>query len=337
MKNGLLIINLLVLLLTACDPDDGDVFVYNNYFSIHQINSDGSNSKQLVERGYLGFPRAIYFVDNDSKILIVYNDQIIEVDLVSLNRSSFSIGGGGVRSSALSHDRKKIAIIKEGSASYDLYIFDIISKTFSKITNTPALFKRDLSFSNDDSKIVYTISHTNYAAIESITIATGVINEIARNTSLYYTSLPFYSPVFGLNNTEVFYLSHEEGVGWFFRSTYNYVVDTLADFSCGLTFSGPNEFLIYQLNTYPLQVVSHSVMQNKRYDLAIIPYVGGIVSTSNDGMIVVIGYKGGDSNEDITFVNIDGANSRSLCKGQLPALSSDGSKIAFVYMEMIRQ
>lgn len=337
MKKIFLVLSVFGVLLTSCDPEDGDVYVYNNYYSIHQINFDGSNSKQLVERGSFGFPKAIYFVDNDSKMLVIYDGQIIELDLISLNRTSFSIGVGGVRSSALSHDRKKLAIIIEGSASYDLYIFDIISKTLSKITDTPALFKRDLSFSTDDSKIVYTINQTNYAAIESITISTGVINEIARNTSLHHTSLPFYSPVFGLNNSEVFYLSHEEGVGCFFRSTYNYIIDTLADFSCGLTFSGQNEFLIYQLNTYPMRVVAHSVMQNKKYNLANIPYVGGTVSVSNDGSVVVIGFNGGYSNEDITLVNIDGTNSKTLCKGQLPALSSGGSKIAFVYMEKIRQ
>lgn len=334
MKLKLFLFALLCFLFLSCDEME-EVYSYSDHFSLYLSNIDGT-SNRLIFSDLVPFS-STYFIDNNTKLLIVLNSgEIIELDIDSGTKVTYTNGNLSIRNSILSHDRKKLALINTGSGNQDVYIFDIINKNFTKMTDTPNYFKRDVSFSNDDSKLLYTIVKPNYAAIESITLSTGVIHEITRNTSLNYTSLPFYYPVYGINDSTVYYLLVEFVTPSSLRSTNNELLDTLCIINFGLTFSGSNGFLVYERSNYPASVIAYNTLQHTNLELATVSYAGGITNISEDGSKVLLGTDNGYSNEDITIVNIDGTDKKVICRGLNPSLSSDGSKIAYIYMERVR-
>lgn len=334
MKKKLFLFVLLCFLFLSCEEVE-EAYSYSNHFSLYLTNIDGTNNRLILAD--LAPFSSTYFIDNNTKLLIVLNSgEIIELDIDSGTKVTYSNGNLSIRNSILSHDRKKLALINTGSGNQDVYIFDIITKNFTKMTDTPNYFKRDVSFSNDDSKLLYTIVKPNYAAIESITLSTGVINEITRNASLNYTSLPFYYPVYGTNDSRVYYLLVEYVTPSSLRSTNNELLDTLSIISFGLTFSGSNGFLVYERSSYPASVIAYNTLQHTNLELATVTYAGGITNISEDGAKVLLGTDNGYSNEDITIVNIDGTDKKVICRGLNPSLSSDGLKIAYTYMERVQ-
>src|SRR5690606_3843369 len=102
------------------------------------------------DKGYKSTPTSltnIYFIENDSKILIIEENGIKEFDLNSLTSNYYNFVD--IKLTALSRDRTQLALIKNSSMDQDIYIFNIISKNFTRVTNSPTVIKRGLSFSND--------------------------------------------------------------------------------------------------------------------------------------------------------------------------------------------
>jgi translation initiation factor 6 (eIF-6) len=341
MKKILLFIAVVGIISTSCDfQDEGELYNYIDTFSICCINNDGSGYRKIIDKEYTRPPKAIYFIDNNNKIIIVEYDRIREVDIVNLESNYYNFGV--IKLSALSKDRFQLALIKEGNGDQDIYIFNTNSKLFTKVTNSPTIIKRGVSFSNDGLSIVYSTFFTSYSTIETVNLSSGTVTELARTNENNIAGKPFVLPIFNYNDTEVFYFSFENRANYVnhickLRSSHNYVIDDTTNANGGLTLSGSNGFIIYdEMESYPWRLISHNLTLNIKNILGDINYVGVTVSVSNDGLKVLYGFTGSYSNEDIILVNIDGSSKKYLSKGQMPSLSSDGLKATFVVMEKIR-
>lgn len=341
MKKILLFITVVGIINTSCDiQDDGELFNYIDTFSICSINSDGSGYRKVIDNEYTNPPKAVYFIENNTKIIIVEYDRIRELDIINLESNYYNFGV--IKLSALSRDRTQLALIKEGNGDQDIYIFNINSKFFSKVTSSPTIIKRGISFSNDGLSIVYSTFFTSYSTIETVNLSSGTVTELARTNENNIAGWPLMHPIYNYNNSEVFYFSFENRANYVnhickLRSSHNYVIDDTTNANGGLTLSGSNDFIIYdEMESYPWRLISHNLTLNKRNILGEINYVGVTVSVSNDGLKVLYGFTGSYSNEDIILVNVDGSNRKYLSKGQMPSLSSDGLKATFVVMEKIR-
>jgi hypothetical protein len=341
MKKILLFIAVVGIINSSCDlQDGGELYNYIDTFSICCINNDGSGYRKIIDKEYVSPPKAIYFIDNNNKIIIVENDRIRELDLVNLENNYYNFGV--IKLSALSKDRSQLALIKEGNGDQDIYIFNTNSKLFTKVTSSPTIIKRGVSFSNDGLSVVYSTFFTSYSTIETVNLSSGTVTELARTNENNIAGWPFVLPIFSYNDTEVFYFSFENRANYVnhickLRSSHNYVIDDTTNANGGLTLSGSNGFIIYdEMESYPWRLISHNLTMNIKNILGDINYVGVTVSVSNDGLKVLYGFTGSYSNEDIILVNIDGSNKKYLSKGQMPSLSSDGLKATFVLLEKIR-
>ncbi len=229
-----------------------------------------------------------------------------------------------------------------------IYIFNINSKLFRKATNSPTVIKRGLSFSNTGLSLVYsTYFYINspyfltYSTIETVSLSSGLVTEIVRTNSLNTIGLSFLSPVFSYDDSEIFYFSFENKADnskpfCKLRSSNNYVISDTANFPSGLTLSGPNNYIVYDNQEFfPWRMISHNIVQNEKHTLSDILFVRACASVSDNGDLVLIGSS--DTNHDINLVNIDGTNKRFLSSGFQASLSSDGSKVVFIYRETIRQ
>lgn len=341
MKKILFVVSTFVLFFFSCDEYD-TIYVTDDYYSICQINSDGTGYRRLIDKGYKSYskcPSKVYFIENDNKILIVEDEGIKEFDLNSLTSNYYYFDV--IKLSALSRDRSHLAIIKNSSIDQDIYIFNINSKTFTRVTNSPTVIKRGLSFSNDGLRIVYSTSFSSYSTIETVSLSSGMVTELARTNTHNIVGMPFQLPIFNYNDTEVFYFSYENRTNYVnhickLRSSNNYVIDDTSSTSGGLTLSGPNDFIIYnEMESYPWRLISHNITQNVKHTLTENLNGGASVSVSDDGNSVLI--SSFSPNEDINLVNINGANKRYLGKGYQPALSSDGSTAVFIFWEAVKQ
>lgn len=341
MKKILLFIAVVGIINSSCDlQDEGELYNYIDTFSICCINNDGSGYRKIIDKEYASPPKAIYFIDNNNKIIFVEYDRIRELDLVNLENNYYNFGV--IKLSALSKDRSQLALIKEGNGDQDIYIFNTNSKLFTKVTSSPTIIKRGVSFSNDGLSVVYSTFFTSYSTIETVNLSSGTVTELARTNENNIAGWPFVLPIFSYNDTEVFYFSFENRANYVnhickLRSSHNYVIDDTTNANGGLTLSGSNGFIIYdEMESYPWRLISHNLTLNIKNILGDINYVGVTVSVSNDGLKVLYGFTGSYSNEDIILVNIDESNKKYLSKGQMPSLSSDGLKATFVLLEKIR-
>jgi len=348
MKKILFVFAIFGLFFLSCDEND-TVIVTDDYYSICQINPDGTGYKRLIDKEYKGYsynPSKIYFVDNNNKLMIIEKNRIREFDLNNLTSNYYKFGD--IKFSALSRDRSQLALIKQTSNDQDIYIFNINSKLFTKVTNSPTVIKRGLSFSNDGLSLVYsTYFSTNspyfltYSTIETVNLSSGLVTEIIRTNNRNTTGSSFLSPVFSYDDSEIFYFSFENKTDnskplCKLRSSNNYVISDTAHFSSGLTLSGPNNYIIYDNKEfYPWRMISQNIEQNEKHILSDILFVGACASVSDNGDLVLIGSS--NTNHDINLVNINGTNKRFLSSGFQASLASDGSKVVFIYHETIRQ
>ncbi len=341
MKKILFVLSTFVLFFFSCAEYD-TIYVTDDYYSICQINLDGTGYRRLIDKGYKSYskcPSKIYFIENDNKILIVEEEGIKEFDLNSLTSNYYNFDV--IKLSALSRDRTQLALVKNSSIDQDIYIFNIISKNFTRVTNSPTVIKRGLSFSNDGLKIVYSTSFSSYSTIETVDIISGTVTQLVRTDFENLTEFTFVHPIFNFEDTEVFYFSIEYNplrpkYICKLRSSNNYVIDDTSSTNGGLTLSGPNDFIIYsEMEFYPWRLISHNITQNVKHTLTENLNGGASVSVSDDGNSVLI--SSFSPNEDINLVNINGANKRYLGKGYQPALSFDGSTAVFIFWEAVKQ
>lgn len=340
MKKILFVLSTFVLFFSSCQEND-TLYITDDYYSICQINSDGTGYRKLIDKGYRSSPTSltnIYFIENDSKILIIEENGIKEFDLNSLTSNYYNFVD--IKLTALSRDRTQLALIKNSSMDQDIYIFNIISKNFTRVTNSPTVIKRGLSFSNDGLKIVYSTSFSSYSTIETVDIISGAVTQLVRTDFENLTEFTFVHPIFNFEDTEVFYFSIEynplrPNYLCILRSTNNYIIDSTTSYYSGLTLSGENGYFIYDdIGSNPGRIIAHNIIQNKKYTLTSNSQSGGIVSTSHNGEKVMIGL----SYKEMTLVNIDGTNSRTILHdGLFPWISADGNKIVFVILETIVQ
>jgi hypothetical protein len=340
MKKILLVLSILGLFFSSCEEND-TVYVTDDYYSICQINSDGTGYRKLIDKGYKGYHTSltkIYFSENDNKILIIEEKGIKEFDLNSLTSNYYNFDV--IKLSALSRDRTQLALIKNSSIDQDIYIFNINSKIFTRVTNSPTVIKRGLSFSNDGLRIVYSTSFSSYSTIETVNLTTGAVTQLVRTDFQNLNEFTLVHPIFNFEDTEVFYFSIEynplrSNNLCKLRSTNNYIIDSTTSYFSGLTLSGENGYLIYDdIGSNPGRIIAHNIIQNNKFTLTSNSQSDGIVSTSYNGEKVMIGL----SYKDMTLVNIDGTNGKTLLhNGFFPSISSDGTKIVFTILESIVQ
>jgi hypothetical protein len=340
MKKILFVLSTFVLFFSSCQEND-TLYITDDYYSICQINSDGTGYRKLIDKGYRSSPTSltnIYFIENDSKILIIEENGIKEFDLNSLTSNYYNFGV--IKLSALSKDRSQLALIKEGNGDQDIYIFNINSKSFTRVTNSPTVLKRGLSFSNDGLRIVYSTSFSSYSTIETVDITSGAVTQLVRTDFENLTEYTIVHPIFNFEDSEVFYFSieydpHRPSYLSKLRSTNNYILDSTTSYHSGLTLSGENGYLIYDdIGFNPGRIIAHNIVQNKKFILTSNSQSGGIVSTSYNGEKVMIGL----SYKEMTLVNIDGTNSKTLLHNALfPWISADGNKVVFVILEKVVQ
>lgn len=121
MKKRLFVFAIFGLFFLSCDEND-TVIVTDDYYSICQINPDGTGLKRLIDKEYKGYsynPLKIYFIDNN-KLLIIEKNRIREFDLITLTSNYYKFDD--IKFSALSRDRSQLALIKHTSDDQDIYI-----------------------------------------------------------------------------------------------------------------------------------------------------------------------------------------------------------------------
>jgi len=171
------------------------------------IDIDGSNLEYICESDGAE-PFFVPDLDNPDEelILISYASRVDLMNTDGTDRRTIIDSVGTVFS--FSHDKTKMLLNRDG----DIYIANVDGTEFQNLTNTPDIWERDPSFSNDTEKIVYSYSldntHAHLVIKDLVTNQNSIVFDYQVESS--NQNISFSNPFFQNDNQIIYCFKHED-------------------------------------------------------------------------------------------------------------------------------
>jgi len=311
---------------------------------------DGSGFQDLGE----SYPaKFMFFIQNDTKLLLLNNDKLRIIDLTNFNNvKEISLNFTNIVQAEISPNQEYLALSAATNTNMDIHLINLSNNEILNLTNTPGQVENYPSFSHDNATIIY----ATYPEEAGITDQTISVYDLPNKRSEVLIKKPdpkdvwtpiFNYPQFGQGDSLIYYINHTLNAGIFDSLFAFSIKDSGSKFLySNLSYLGPmkvssnSETAIFITNDYPNHLISFDLDNDQAKYIDDLPEWDFDYSISKDGSklaYVITVQKNKLDNQTVNqyydyelwITNNNGTDNKLLSNGIKPIFSSDGSEIAF--------
>ncbi len=331
----------IILIIQSCALDNHEESYSFEYRPLYLTETQNPNKIKLSENG--GWFDKYFFIQNDNQILAI-KEESFHIFNISGNLINTINLGVRIYNPQISKDKSLVTFIGGIDLYKDLYVVKSDGSGLKKLTDTLDIIYANPTFSNDNSKILFSLPSKYNNLDQDILCQISLDNLIVEKLIDFSTrnnNSDFENYIYGQNGQKIYSIfGFSDDNNEYNRSfaSLDLITKQLVEIDKNVDWLSPlatnkqaNKIFYISIMSNNGQIHYYDENTQSSFSIAETPGVRITISVTDDGSKMAFGYYyWHNSNEDFLFmVNSDGSNQTKFVKGGRPILSSTGDKLIY--------